>query len=1193
MRAYVNIMSKNVKIITGSHGSGKSDWIYNRFLDMSRKDNDKSKVDMQKKIYLVVPEQDTNDKQRIIMKKSLEKGYGAGMINIDVVSFDRIAHNVFDILNIEPIKENVIDDDMKTMILTLVLSKLGKAQKLKFCDKMVNRVGFAKKLTQVVSEFYAYDVSDEDIDKVIADKNSDAYRDKLNDFKLIFNEFKKILLDMNFSIKEDKYDLLNKRIKDVDIFNDAIVAFDGFTGFTPIQLSIFKQIVGVAKEVYVSIDYRNPEELLNFDLNKKIDDTDLFYLSKKFIKDIAKSLDIKSINDLLFDDGIKKNVYKYDSDDKSDLRYIEKNIYTLNNNLSNDLPINNIDYYVADNVRDEVRNLVQLIFDLVRNKDYKYNDIRIVVPSIENYRDNIIKTFNKYNIPLFIDDSEGILNSPYIEVIRSAIDVINYNFSYESIMRYINSGISEKDRAVYEFDNFIIEHAIRGYDRYKYGIAKIKMSESTKESVDKVLTEYINPLLILHDEINVNAGTNIQNYILAIRSFVKNAKIDEKFEALENKVDELKSDINSKDSASYNKISAILKYSKEVVDKILLDLSNLEKYKEKDSENYINDNILVEDFRRMFDVGLSSKTLKSIPYLLDQVVVGDIMRSRFDNPKIEVFLGLNQSAIPAKSLDYNLIDDAIRELFTNNVKELSQTTIETALNQRFYIYLILTNPTEKLILSYTKTNFDGESDEKSPVLIMIENLFAYKDKDEKIKSRLIAKRVNEDNFKFYSNSDLISYVASNMQGMKRYAYKDKDGNFEYEFSNEEENRIVKAKEVLKYIKKNEDYDQIRENIFEQSDYYRDVKLNAKINEDLLNVQNKSYSGSATAIENYNKCPFKYFMEHTLELRENKEYNVEAYDIGDLAHVVFKELFKNNNIKNESIDKIHKKVDDILDLKYVSEDKFNEFNENDKNYLGVNKLEYLKDRMREIMHYSTDILIEMSKEMQFETKETEYPFKYDINKNGDKNELLIGGKIDRVDICNIDGKTYVNVVDYKSGKKEKTLDMKEIEAGINVQLTLYIDYCLNEKYANVENPPIFAGSFYFWVDKPRFRYDGLGDSDNNAWKSEMGYSGMANSDREVLNKVYDIGKSTETSSKKIKSLNLKNGYKVSGNYISDEELNSYIEKMHEKINQTVDNINKGIITAKPYKCSLCKYCQYSSICKKDQLLSNDDEDSDAV
>ena len=56
--------NNEVKILIGSHGSGKSKWLYDTLIDKSRMENDKSKIDLTKRIYLVVPEQDTNDKQR-------------------------------------------------------------------------------------------------------------------------------------------------------------------------------------------------------------------------------------------------------------------------------------------------------------------------------------------------------------------------------------------------------------------------------------------------------------------------------------------------------------------------------------------------------------------------------------------------------------------------------------------------------------------------------------------------------------------------------------------------------------------------------------------------------------------------------------------------------------------------------------------------------------------------------------------------------------------------------------------------------------------------------------------------------------------------------------------------------------------------------------------------------------------------
>ena len=216
-----DIQKSNIRLIMGSHCSGKSDWLYNRFISMSRNEKDKTKIDLSKKLFLVVPEQDTNDKQRLMMKKMSECGYGAGIFNIDVVSFDRIAHNVFDILSIEPAKENVIDDDAKAMILSLLVSELNKQNELKYYRRMINKMGFAKKLTEAVSELYSYNVSDEEVLKASNSKYASYItKGKLIDLAKIFKGFKNKLKELNYFIKEDKYDLLNKSIVKTNIIND-------------------------------------------------------------------------------------------------------------------------------------------------------------------------------------------------------------------------------------------------------------------------------------------------------------------------------------------------------------------------------------------------------------------------------------------------------------------------------------------------------------------------------------------------------------------------------------------------------------------------------------------------------------------------------------------------------------------------------------------------------------------------------------------------------------------------------------------------------------------------------------------------------------------------------------------------------------------------------------------------------------
>ena len=1179
-----NVKSK-VKILVGSHGSGKSEWLYNYFIEKSRKDDNPSKIDFNKKLYLIVPEQDTNDKQRLMMKKSKEYGFGAGIMNIDVVSFDRIAHNVFDILSIEPSKENVIDDDAKAMILSLVMSELNRDNELKYYRRMINKMGFAKKLTEAVSELYSYNVSDEEVLKASKSKQATfIMKEKLEDLSKIYKGFKTKLKELNYFIKEDKYDLLNKSILDTDIFDGAIVAFDGFTGFTPVQLDIFKKIASVAKEVYILIDHREPKEILDYDFSKiNRDDSavyDIFYISKKFISDIMMVLNISNVKELLDEYSIKNDVVKYNKDniystlkyDKKDLSFLESNLYkNIDFSSLYDEEVTNIESYVANTIDEEVKNATQIILDLVRNKGYKYNDIKIVVSNVQNYRDAIIRNFNKCNIPLFIDDSESILNSPYVETVRAAIDVINYNFSYDSIVRYINSGLFKKNRDFDLFDNFIRKHAVRGYNRYRDGIDKISMSDEEKECIFGFKKEYIDPLILLYEKIRTKGNCTISSYINALLEFIKAIEFDEKFKNLISDMElQLEEDI------SLHRELAILNYSKEILIKTFKQLIDIEK-------NNLEE-ISLEDFKLLFEVGITSKGVKSIPYIIDQVVVGDLMRSRFDNPRIEIVLGLNQSYIPSHTSDMTIIDDEMRIIFANEVKELSQTTIETALNQRYYIYLALTNPIDKLILSYARADVNGDADEKSPVLTMIENMFF--DKESKIKNKV----VDSAKFKFYNKHDLISFVALNMQNIKKSVKKDDKGSKKYNFDANSQYDIYKANEIIKYLENDDKkyFDSIYSSVLDQKNYVVVNNIPKEINEDLIHLEGGKLHSSASSVEAFNNCPYKFFLNNTLKIGEREKYSIKPVDLGNLAHSVFEKVFNDSNIIDKDENAVSDIVDNEVEAGFKFYDSFKEFDKKDNDYFGANRLEYIKGRTKEMIQKSVSTLIDIARSSKLKVLKTEGKFYYGI---GD--ETIVNGRIDRVETYESGDNIYINVIDYKSGK-EKEFNKTNLENGTDIQLTLYIDYCLNEKFKKENRKPVFCGSFYFNLSDKINTKDIVESVEkfNKTERENTGYKGLANKSKIVMQEVFpDALFDTLKNGDDIKKAKLKNDYSLSGKFVSEDELNEYIAGLHTTIDNTTKRIKTGDIEPSPVNANACRYCPYISVCKKDQMISTDDSESD--
>lgn len=1206
--------NSKVKILVGNHSSNKNERLYDQLILESRDKDDKSKVDLKKKLYLVVPEQDTNEKQRLMMNKAKEYGYG--IFNIDVVSFDRIAHYVFDILNIEPSEENIIDDDAKTMILVLILSRLK--DKLKYFTRQAKKIGFAEKLTKAMSEFYSYDVDDKVIDEVIEKTNSVHMKNKLQDLKIILSEFKNRLKENSYSIKEDKYDKLKDEISRVDIFNDAIVAFEGFTGFTPVQLMIFKKIVDVAKDVYVLIDLREGEKENNID-EKKLKKADPFYLSKKFILDIAKTIGEEDPNVLVerFEDNNEK---------ASDLMFVENNIYKYQKKDDVSIPdIKNINIYECRNAEEEVINIAHVIIKLLKeNNTYKYNDIRVVVPSVNDYTDIIIRIFNKYNIPFFVDDSKTILNSPYIETIRSAIDVVNSDFSYDSVMRYINAGLIEKNNNIFNLDNFIREFGIRGVSRYKYGEEKgkridygfepiidhwrkkqEKYAEKKGEKFDFEKSKYykiletkrklFDPLLTLYDALNKKKS--ISSYITAIEEFVKNVDLNNRFDKFLKRLVRFSEDNGIVEK--FDRELDVLVASQQVTIKALNSIKSI--------NGIMNDDISIDEFSRLFDVGFVDKGVKTIPHALDQVVIGDFMRSRFYRPKVEICMGMNLSKVPATTTDESIIDDNMRKAF-EGVKELSQTTEETALNQRLYIYQALANPTDKLILSYPRLNIGGESDERSSVITSIIDLFDVKDKD-------IVKRIERFDIDFYQDSDLEDFIAANMPELRRaYMIGEEDSKRKTSSIN------LATKKAIRYLhnknNENRDYDISLKSILGRKNYFTAEKLNDKLATELFSISRDGTVGSASSIESFNNCPYKYFLEKTIGLTERKSYEVSSLDLGNFIHKVFEVFFSKvhdlSNIKEKEIDKglvaaSNEALEDVFN--------FNELKYGEQIFFGSNKLDLIKSVTNDLIKQSILRIQDISKKSEFDNNFEELSFKNEIKNTMENNELIIEGRVDKVELAVDDDNVYVNVVDYKSGSKAKEIELKKVIDGVSIQLILYLDYfknynkLSNDSYKNEEISKIMkgkniipCGSFYFWVEDPIIQIKS--DTSNateisnieDLRQDKLAYVGLANKDLNVLKKI-NKGLDVDDPEKFKSVKDVASRFTVKGEFLKDEDENSdtsfegVISKVHEKIIDSINRMKTGDIKAIPYEDKNCKYCQFANICRKEMLVDDEDESSE--
>ena len=114
------------------------------------------------------------------------------------------------------------------------------------------------------------------------------------------------------------------------------------------------------------------------------------------------------------------------------------------------------------------------------------------------------------------------------------------------------------------------------------------------------------------------------------------------------------------------------------------------------------------EYQQLLEAGLLEAQVGIIPPMIDQVMVGDMERSRLGKIRVLFFAGMNEGLIPRQSGRGGILSEGDREFLKSGPVELAPTAREQLYTQRFYLYLSLTKPEEELYLSYSRSTAGGE-----------------------------------------------------------------------------------------------------------------------------------------------------------------------------------------------------------------------------------------------------------------------------------------------------------------------------------------------------------------------------------------------------------------------------------------------------------------------------------------------------
>ena len=326
----------------------------------------------------------------------------------------------------------------------------------------------------------------------------------------------------------------------------------------------------------------------------------------------------------------------------------------------------------------------------------------VITKNIDTYSSLCKAIFEQYNIPVFIDEKKDLGSNILVRYVLSLLEIFAKNWSYESVFGYIKTGLLDLDtQEIAVLENYCLKWGIKGSKWYAKEWNFYNETEEQQKQIIYARDKVVEPLLKFKKQL---AGLKtVKEITTGLYEFLVQNNI---YEKLEQKIEELKQN-NELEIAKQYELS--IKILTDLFDEIVLVLGNK--------------NITFDRYAKILKMGFNQSDLGTIPATADQVIVGDVDRSRSHKVKAVFIIGLNDGSFPSIQKDEGFLDDKDRNILKEQGIELAKGTIEQIYDDNFNIYKAFTTAEEKLYLSYASSDAEGKSLRASILINKIKRIF--------------------------------------------------------------------------------------------------------------------------------------------------------------------------------------------------------------------------------------------------------------------------------------------------------------------------------------------------------------------------------------------------------------------------------------------------------------------------------------
>lgn len=1105
----------SVRFLLGASGSGKSRQIYNEIIQASIKEPERN-------FYLIVPEQYTMEAQRELVTMHP----AGGMMNIDAIGMNRLAYRVFDELGIST--GQVLEDFGKSMLIKKILCE--QQDTLHVYGSYYDKLGFVDEMKSMMSEIFQYNIKQDTIDEIMEQIPEDSVvAGKMQDIRHIYEEFEAFAGE-RYIVAEQLVELLTRHVGQSKLVCGSSLYFDGFTGFTPVQLELVEKLMTCADDLTFSFTLDDRDQKY-----EHIKDYELFYLTKTTIKKLTEAAAAAGME--IESPVVLPGTINYRLGENRELFFLERNLFRSPYQKWKQ-PLERIHLTATGDAQDEIVFVASTIRRLVREEGYRYKDIAIVAGDLEQASHIYERVMDEYEIPVFIDANACLKANPCAETIRSVLAVLADDFSYDSVFRFLKAGMTDLSFEDIELlENYALKRGVRGYSRWNRAVSE-NYEKTSPVNVEEIRQAFMKMFGDIR-KVFADKKTVTKDYVEALYDFLLQIHMYEKLEARKNELYE-ENRINEGDA-----YGQIFEKTVRLFDKI--------------AELLGDTKMSVKEFYEIVDTGLSDIEVGVVPPTVDRVLIGDITRSRLNHIKVLFFTSVNDGIVPKAPKKGRILSDRDRDILSDCGLELAPSDKQNSYIEQFYIYTILTKPSNHLYISYHKLSASLESMRPSYLLGRISNIFPSLQAEEYDAASCMPDTVNRSLRRILraeDSEDAESRILTRILTEKGFAGE------------------------LTAIYKGRTYRNVAEQLPPET---------------IALLYGRYLHASVSKLELYARCGFAYFLKYGLRLKEREMYQVDVRNVGVILHSVMEGLFKqvrdtrNNDWENFPEDERMLMVTELVN-RAAEESAGDFFEDNARNAYMLQMIERMAQTSAGMLqkHIRLGSMKPGMLEKTFDSAKDEVgSYLFELP---NQIQMSINGKIDRVDVEEEDGTVYIKVIDYKSSTRK--LSLEEVLNGEQLQLVTYsaIAYEIEKMIYPDKNIQI-AGLLYYSFDDPVIEIE---SSEIDTGTEQPEFSDQEKLDAERMEKMKLQGfvnespaviqKMDHTCNQSLPVKLDKNGdIKKSENVVSADQIRTIMELTRENIEELGSQIAEGKIAIEPYKNKSntgCDYCEFKNICHFD-------------